>query len=155
MNHSKNIITKWDGIITDCDSTKGLTKFIPYNEVSISYVLLLFIIGVKKIVLYIEDFVQLKFHCKCLSFTVRYPPRLLKGRTSNFTHLSLSQWETPCSTHIPTKSCAPSFPVLYFLLLWCQLAKTNIEGAENIIVVATNVTSIVEKRLPLKQECLL
>ena len=62
-------------IITNCDSTKGLTKFIPYNEVSISYVLLLFIIGVKKIVLYIEDFVQLKFHCKCLSFTVRYPPR--------------------------------------------------------------------------------
>ena len=28
-------------IITNCDSTKGLTKFIPYNEVSISYILLL------------------------------------------------------------------------------------------------------------------
>ena len=66
--------------ITKCDDYYKLRqykgyKFIPYNEVSISYVLLLFIIGVKKIVLYIEDFVQLKFHCKCLSFTVPYPPR--------------------------------------------------------------------------------
>ena len=52
-------------------------------------------------------------------------------------------WDTPYRTHIPTKTCASSFPALIFLLLTCQLAKTNIEGAENTTAAPTNVTSIV------------
>ena len=50
-------------------------------------------------------------------------------------------WDSPCCTHIPTKSCAPALPVLIFLLLTCQLAKTNIEGGGK--AVPTNVTGIV------------
>ena len=38
----------------------------------------------------------------------------------------------PCCTHIQTKSCAPPLPLLIFLLLTCQLEKTNVElGGRN------------------------
>ena len=54
-------------------------------------------------------------------------------------------WDTPFCTHILTKSRAPPLPVLIFLLLTCQLEKTNIEGAENATIVSTNATSILVK----------
>ena len=64
----------------------------------------------------------------------------------NPTILTTLSWDTPCCTHIPTKSCvppsAPSIPVLIFLLLTCPLPKTNIDGAENTTSVPTNVMSI-------------
>ena len=50
-------------------------------------------------------------------------------------------WDSPCCTHIRTKSFAPALPVLIFLLLTCQLAKTNIEGGGKAD--PTNVTGIV------------
>ena len=51
-------------------------------------------------------------------------------------------WDTLCSTHIPRKSCAP-FLLNYFMLLWCQLTKTNVDRVENITTVPTNVIRIV------------
>ena len=53
------------------------------------------------------------------------------------TILATLSWDTPCRTHIPTKSCPP------FLLLTCHLAKTNIERADNTTAVPADVTSIV------------
>ena len=70
----------------------------------------------------------------------------------NPTILTTLSWDTPCCTHIPTKSCAPSIPVLIFLLLTCPLAKTNIDGAENTTSVPTNVMSIVASSTHRKQK---
>ena len=44
------------------------------------------------------------------------------------TILVMLSWNTPCCTHIPTKRCAPSLPVLNFLLLTSQLTKTTVRG---------------------------
>ena len=52
------------------------------------------------------------------------------------------------------KLCSFLPSVVFFTSVMPTRKNQHWGGAENIIVVATNVTSIVEKRLPLKQECL-
>ena len=70
----------------------------------------------------------------------------------NPTILAALSWDTPCCTHIPTKSCAPSIPVLIILLLTHPLAKTNIDGEENTTSVPTNVMTIVASSTHRKQK---
>ena len=51
-------------------------------------------------------------------------------------------WDTTSISHIPTKNCVPSLPMLNFRLLWYPIAKTNIGRAENITTVPTDATRI-------------
>ena len=116
-------------------------------------------IGIHSVISRFQDCLGLPYLKRC-SYRPRpckqsLKPLIRKRRLYNYTELSYcdklrfssnnsrhNKMGYPCCTHDSDKKLCSFLPMLIFLLLWCQLAKTDFEGAENIPTVPTNVTSI-------------